>query len=183
MSKNIVRRPPPAPAEPVASPSQSARPGSLKCTCASRIPGRARRPSASVSWCVSSFTLGAMRTILPRTMPISTSCTPSGVTTRPPRTTKSSFSARESSSNFPGQSDQLVHGPCCCPILSRKSTITRNATPEVPRRRILVRVVAQPVATPHKQHRHRCQPPTSPPVVPRPAHGQGSSLAPPPRSA
>ena len=39
ISKNIVPPPAASAAEPVAIPSQSARPGSLKCTCASRMPG------------------------------------------------------------------------------------------------------------------------------------------------
>jgi hypothetical protein len=47
MSKNVVVPPAAQAREPVAMPSQSARPGSLKCTCASITPGE-RAAAASI---------------------------------------------------------------------------------------------------------------------------------------
>ena len=67
MSKKHV--PPPAAnaAEPVAMPSHSVRPGSLKCTCGSITPGKMCRPVASIS----SFAIPVMSpisTIFPSVM-------------------------------------------------------------------------------------------------------------------
>ena len=50
MSKNAVKPPAASAAVPVSRPSQCVRPGSLKCTCGSRPPGKTCRPVASSSW-------------------------------------------------------------------------------------------------------------------------------------
>ena len=83
MSKNSV--PPPAASArlPVAAPSHSVRPGSLKCRCTSMTPGNTRSPSASIS----SRPPGASTDtslIAPSSIARSARCSPLGVTSVPP---------------------------------------------------------------------------------------------------
>ena len=67
MSKNVVVPPAAQAREPVAMPSHSARPGSLKCTCASITPGSTCRPVASIS---SRASLRRRPAIFPSAMPM-----------------------------------------------------------------------------------------------------------------
>jgi hypothetical protein len=88
MSKNAVKPPAASAAVPVSSPSQCVRPGSLKCTWGSRPAGKTCRPVASSSVFAPSSS-GPIPAIAPSMTPTSASIGPDGVTTVPPRTTKS----------------------------------------------------------------------------------------------
>ena len=67
MSKKVVVPPAAHAREPVSMPSQSARPGSLKCTCASMTPGSASQPPASI---LSRAEPSVNAAIRPSTMPM-----------------------------------------------------------------------------------------------------------------
>jgi hypothetical protein len=85
MSTNSV--PPPAAnaVEPVANPSQSARPGSLKWTCGSTTPGSTWQPAASIVSTAGPAISGATSAIRPSAIAISMRTGPAGPTTIPPR--------------------------------------------------------------------------------------------------
>ena len=76
MSTTHVVPPAAAAAVPLAQPSQSARPGSLKCTCASTAPGRTRRPVASTVSVAESPSSAPVATILPSSTATSTGSQP-----------------------------------------------------------------------------------------------------------
>ncbi len=76
MSTTHVVPPAAAAAVPLAQPSQSARPGSLKCTCASTAPGRTRSPVASTVSVAASPSSAPVATILPSSTATSTGSQP-----------------------------------------------------------------------------------------------------------
>src|SRR5579871_1961104 len=88
ISKNSA--PPPAASArlPVAAPSHSVRPGSLKCKCASITAGKTYRPRASISVAPPGSSRPTSVICLP-SIAISAGVSASGVTTIPPRTTSS----------------------------------------------------------------------------------------------
>ncbi len=86
MSKKHVPPPAAKAAVPVAKPSHSARPGSLKWTCGSTTPGKTWRPVASISVVASPASSAPTSAIRPSRIPISARVTLSGPTTRAPRT-------------------------------------------------------------------------------------------------
>ena len=88
MSTAVVAPPAASAAVPVAKPSQSARPGSLRCTCASTTPGSSSSPRASISSLPPPSSSGPTAAITPSRTPTS-SCPPrisrsNAVTSRAP---------------------------------------------------------------------------------------------------
>src|SRR5574341_448 len=86
ISRTAVTPPAAAPRVPASQPSQSARPGSLKCTWASTTPGRTTSPVASMT-SSSSRTSVPIAEITPSLTAMSTARWPVGKTTVPPRIT------------------------------------------------------------------------------------------------
>src|SRR5215471_3324271 len=101
MSTTQVVPPAEAASLPVAKPSQSVRPGSLKCTCTSTQPGRTCRPCASISSRADPPRRASTATIEPSTMPMSPASI-SSPTTVPPRT-RMSNSTPASSGRLSGE--------------------------------------------------------------------------------
>jgi hypothetical protein len=90
MSTAVVVPPAASARVPVSKPSHAVRPGSLRWTWASTTPGRTCRPVASISSRADSSSAGATAAMRPSATPTSARRAPSGATSVPPRTARSS---------------------------------------------------------------------------------------------
>ena len=88
ISSTVVTPPAAAPLVPASQPSQSARPGSLKCVCASTTPGSTTSPWASIT-SAAGWTSPPMALIVPPITAMSAGFCPVGRMTMPPRMTRS----------------------------------------------------------------------------------------------